>query len=121
MPKDSLHHWLYLLDIYRDHQLKNEFLHYAKQLHETFNVMMPLWDNAKLPIVMASSLEEFPHIVQELTGLWADSLDKAKAYIDDLINDNRSSERAGFSMDVFQELVVLHDLITAREKIAAST
>lgn len=118
MPKESLHHWLYLLDVYRDHGRQQEFMHYAKQLHETFNVMLPLWGNATVPIVTASSLEEFPHIVHSLTGLWAESAKDAKAYIDELIMDNRQSERAGFSMEVFQELVLLRDLLTARERIA---
>lgn len=122
MPKASLHHLLYLLDIYRDYQRKTEFLQYAKQLHETFNVMTPLWDNAAVPIVMASSLEEFAHIMQKLTTLWAnpEPLIEAKAYIDELITDNRDSERAGFSMEVFQELVLLRDLLIVREKIATS-
>lgn len=122
MPKVSLHHWLYLLDIYREHQQKNEFLQYAKQLHETFNVMMPLWDNAALPMVIASSLEEFPHIVNNLTGLWAnpDPLTDAQVYIEELLMDNRASERAGFSMEVFQELVTLRDLVTVRAKMAVS-
>jgi tetratricopeptide (TPR) repeat protein len=122
MPQASLHHWLYLLDIYREHQQKNEFLQYAKQLHETFNVMMPLWDNAALPMVIASSLEEFPHIVNNLTGLWAnpDPLTDAQIYIEELLMDNRASERAGFSMEVFQELVTLRDLVTVRAKMAVS-
>lgn len=117
-PKESLHHWLYLLDIYRDHDRQQEFMQYAKQLRETFNVMLPLWGDATVPIVTASSLEEFPHIVHSLTGLWAESAKDAKAYIDELIMDNRQSERTGFSMEVFQELVLLRDLLTARERIA---
>ena len=122
MPKASLHHWLYLLDIYRDHQQQSEFLHYAKQLHETFNVMMPLWGNATLPIVMASSLEEFSHIMKNLTELWKnpEPLIEAKAYIDELITDNRASERAGFSMEVFQELVLLRDLLAVRANMVMS-
>lgn len=119
LPKESLHQWLYLLDIYRDHNRQEDFLQYAKQLHETFNVMLPLWGNATVPIVTASSLEEFPHIVHSLTGLWPESAKDAKAYIDELIMDNRHSERAGFSMEVFQELVLLRDLLVAREKLAA--
>lgn len=122
MPKASLHHWLYLLDIYRDHHQQSEFMQYAKLLHETFNVMMPLWDNATLPIVIASSLEEFPHIVKNLTGLWAspEPLTDAQAYIEELLMDNRESERTGFSMEVFQELVMLRDLLAVRAKMAAS-
>ena len=121
-PKDSLHHWLYLLDIYRDTNQKEEFLQSAKQLHQSFNVMIPLWENVPLPMVIASSLEEFSHIVEELTALWVDHEKTAetKAYIDDLLTENRSSDRTGFSMEVFQELILLRDLLNVREKLAES-
>lgn len=121
-PKTSLHHWLYLLDIYRDTNQKEEFLHCAKQLHQSFNVMIPLWENAPVAMVIASSIEEFPHIVEQLTILWADneSITETKAYIDDLLTDNRSSDRTGFSMEVFQELLLLRDLLNVHEKLAES-
>lgn len=125
-PKASLHHWLYLLDIYRDTDQKEAFLQCAKQLHQSFNVMIPLWENVALPMVIASSLEEFPHIVEQLTTLWAglekpqEKIAETKAYIDDLLTDNRGSDRAGFSMEVFQELLLLRDLLNVREKLAES-
>jgi cell division septum initiation protein DivIVA len=125
-PKASLHHWLYLLDIYRDTNQKEAFLQSAKQLHQSFNVMIPQWENVPLPMVIASSLEEFPHIVEQLTTLWAglekpqEKIAETKAYIEDLLTDNRGSDRTGFSMDVFQELLLLRDLLNVREKLAES-
>lgn len=125
-PKASLHHWLYLLDIYRDTNRKEEFLQSAKQLHQSFNVMIPLWENVPLPMVIASSLEEFSHIAEQLTTLWAglektyEKTAETKAYIDDLLTGNRSSDRSGFSMEVFQELLLLRDLLNVREKLAES-
>lgn len=120
MPKASLHHWLYLLDIYREDNQKVEFLQYAKTLHETFNVMMPLWDNTPLPVVIAESVEEFPHIMSKLTALWADPTNdtETKAYLEELMNDNRDRERTGFSMEAFQEIVMLRDVLTLRQKLA---
>ena len=57
---------------------------------------------------------------EQLTTLWADheKIAEIKAYIDDLLTDNRSSDRTGFSMDVFQELILLLDLLNVREKLA---
>lgn len=120
MPQASLHHWLYLLDIYRDNDQKDEFSHYAKLLHNTFNVMIPLWENTLLPIVIAESLEEFPHIMSKLTALWAVNTNdsETRAYLDELMTDNRNKERTGFSMEAFQEIILLRDILTLREKLA---
>ncbi|MEO7345108.1 MAG: hypothetical protein ABIU85_09765, partial [Methylotenera sp.] len=71
-PKASLQHWLYLLDIYRETNQKEAFLEHAKQLHQNFNVMMPLWENTPPQMVIASSLEEFSHITAKVTKMWAD-------------------------------------------------
>lgn len=121
-PKASLQHWLYLLDIYRETNQKEAYLQYAKQLHQNFNVMMPLWENAPPQMVIASSLEEFSHITAKVTKMWADcqkevnSLIQTKAYLDELLTDNRDSQRTGFSMEVFQEIMTLRDLLEMREK-----
>ncbi len=121
-PKTSLQHWLYLLDIYRETNQKEAFLEHAKQLHQNFNVMMPLWENTPPKMVIASSLEEFSHITAKVTKLWADcikeanSITQTKAYLDELLTDNRDSQRSGFSMEVFQEIMTLRNLLDEREK-----
>lgn len=123
-PKTSLHHWLALLDIYRQTNQKEEFLDYAKQLHQTFNVMLPTWDNAPLPMVVATSLEEFPHVMEHIIELWTycdmneEKSAETKAYLDTLLTDNRDSERAGFGLEVLQEIMLLRDLLDVREKLA---
>ncbi|MDP1659110.1 MAG: hypothetical protein Q8L73_07130 [Methylotenera sp.] len=122
-PKTSLHHWLALLDIYRQTNQKEEFLNYAKQLHQTFNVMLPTWDNAPLPMVVATSLEEFPHVIEHIIELWTycdmdeEKMAETKAYLDTLLTDNRDSERAGFGLEVLQEIMLLRDLLDVREKL----
>lgn len=123
MPMTSLHHWLYLLDIFRDLNQKDEFLAFAKQLHEHFNVMMPQWDNAPLAMVVATSLEQFSHIVQTLTSLWGkeNGYLETKTYLQELLTDNREKERMGFTIQVFQEIVCLSELLEVREKLASHT
>lgn len=123
-PKASLPHWLALLNVYRKTNQKAEFMEYARQLHQTFNVMLPTWDSTPLPMVVATSLEEFPHIIERVTQLWADcnagedQLKAAKTYLNTLLTDNRDSERAGFGLEVIQEIILLRDLLDVREKLA---
>jgi tetratricopeptide (TPR) repeat protein len=122
-PKTALHHWLYLLDLYRATNQKEAFLQCAATLHQQFNVMVPLWSDAPAAMVVAASLEAFPHIVENLTNLWADSekvnekLAETKAYLDQLLTDNRDGERTGFGPEVFQEVLFLRSLLDVREKL----
>jgi hypothetical protein len=123
-PKVAIHHWFYLLDLYRKSNEKDEFLSNAKQLHEKFNVMPPQWDKSEFPVLAASSIEELPHIVERLTSLWAtegrltENMTETKAYLDELLMDNRFTERMGFSVDVFQDILLLRDLLDMRLKLA---
>lgn len=121
-PLASLEHYLYLLDIYRATNQEEEFLLYASKFHKSFNVMTPLWKNTPLAMAIASSLEEFPHIVNALTILWWASSEavtgeesKIKAYLNALLMDNRNGERVGFSMEVVQEIMLLCNLLEVRD------
>ncbi|MDP3088472.1 MAG: hypothetical protein Q8M99_09850 [Methylotenera sp.] len=124
MPKNALRHRIYLLDIYREKNLRKEFLQCSKELHESFNVMMPQWESPALPDAIASSVEQFSHISAKVTKLWADcekeskTIVKTKAYLDELLMDNRESERTGFSLEVFKEIMTLRDILDVREKLA---
>ncbi|MDI1309028.1 MAG: hypothetical protein PSV17_06285 [Methylotenera sp.] len=121
-PKASLNHCLALLEIYRKTNQKEEFLESAHQLHQLFNVVQPTWDNIPLLSVVASSLLEFPHITEFLTKLWAkcdNSLEKlieTKSYLDNLLLDNRDSERGGFGLEVLLEIKLLRNILDIRDK-----
>lgn len=116
LPKTSLHAWLYLLDVYRGQGQKDEFSALAKRLHTTFNVMTPQWEETTAAIVVANSIEEFPHIVLQLTEAWASG--KAAEYLASLLEDNREGERAGFSLEVLQEIMLLQGVWEMRELVA---
>lgn len=127
-PKAALRHWLYLLDIYRNTNQKEAFLQSARQLHQTFNVVIPRWEKSSsseivAPVFEATSLEEYDYIVDKVTKLWADCSKEAKKialtknYLDELLTDNRNGERAGFSMGVFEDIMLLRDTLDAREKL----
>ncbi len=115
-PKTSLHAWLYLLDVYRSQEQKEEFIALAKRLHTAFNVMTPQWEETRAAMVVATSIEEFPHIVSQLTEAWTSG--KAGEYLASLLEDNREGERAGFSLEVLQEIMLLQSVWELRQSIA---
>lgn len=112
-PDESLEAWLYLLDLYREMGLKTEFIEYAQRLHTSFNVVTPQWEIKEVALVMASSLEEFPHIIEELSQHWKDG--SAQDFLAGLLKDNREGERAGFSIPVLQEIMLLQAILKIRE------
>ena len=91
-PKASIGHWLYLLEIFRKLNLKEDFEQYAADLHQAFNVMTPIWYDTDVAIYVPQSIEEFPHIMEKLYSLWPGEL--ATVYLRNLINDNRGGERS---------------------------
>lgn len=126
-PLTALPHWFYLLDIYRDTDQKEAFLESAKQLHKTFNVMLPQWEESSISddtVVPSHSLEDYDHIVKKVTKLWADcekeadKMVQAKSYLDKLLTDTRDNERTGFTMDAFDEIMLLRNMLDAREKLS---
>lgn len=112
-PDDSLEAWLYLLDLYREMGLKTEFIEYAQRLHTSFNVVTPQWEIKEVALVMANSLEEFPHITEELSQHWKEG--SAQDFLAGLLKDNREGERAGFSIPVLQEIMLLQAILKIRE------
>lgn len=112
-PKISINHWLCLLEIFRKMDLKEDFEHYAQNLHRTFNVMTPVWYETSAAIVVPQQLEEFPHIMDKLDAVWPSDL--AKVYLESLIMDNRNGDRAGFSQAVLDEILMLIALLETRK------
>ena len=115
-PRASINHWLYLLDVFRKLNLKEDFENYAKELHTTFNVLPPIWHDTEVPLVVPKSLQEFPHIMEKLCKTWPE--DTAYAYLRGLIVDNRGGERTGFGKDVVQEIVMLIALLDTRKELS---
>lgn len=114
-PKASINHYLYLLEIFRKLNLKEDFEKLASDLHQTLNVMTPVWYETEIPIVIAQSLEEFPHIVEKLCSIWPN--EAASAYLRNLITDNRGGERTGFGKAVLGEILMLIALLDTRRDL----
>lgn len=117
-PKASITIWMFLLDIYRKNNEKEAFEKLAFEMHQNFNVMTPLWESREVAIVVSESLEDFPYIIQFLTEKWPNP--KIITYLQKLITDNRSGERAGFSQSVIEEIVLLKDVLEIRHPDAAN-
>ncbi len=112
-PKASINHWLYLLEIFRKLNLKEEFKKYAKGLKANFNVTTQAWDDSIAPGTLPQYLEEFPNIMQKLYTIWPS--DNAKDYLRSLITDNRDGARAGFGKAVLGEILLLIALLETRK------
>lgn len=117
MPKASLRHWLYLLDIYRETNQQAAFEDSARDLHMHYNVAIPAWQ-LSVDAQTKPSLEDYPHIMDMLAKVWIAEPEAAKAYLEALLTDTRQNERMGFSMSVFEEIVLLASTLTMREKMA---
>ena len=114
-PKASINHWLYLLEIFRKLNLKEDFENYATELHNTFNVMTPIWYETDVAIYVPQNLEEFPHIMEKLYSVWPG--DSAIAYLRGLITDNRGGERSGFGKEVLSEILMLIAVLDMRKEL----
>lgn len=114
-PRASINHWLYLLEIFRKLSLQEEFERYAADMHQTFNVMTPIWYHTEVAMYVPQSLEEFPHIMERLYSSWSD--DSAAEYLRNLIIDNRGGERSGFGDAVIGEITMLIELLAARKEL----
>ena len=114
-PKASINHWLYLLEIFRKLNLKDDFEAYAKGLHDIYNVMTPVWYETEISIVVPQSLEEFPHIIEKLCSVWPGGL--ATVYLRGLITDNRGGDRAGFGKAVLNEVLMLIAVLDSRKDL----
>ena len=112
-PKASINHWLYLLEIFRKLNLKDEFEQYAEGLKANFNVTTQAWDDSIAPSTLPQHLEEFPTIMEKLYTIWPS--DQAQTYLRSLITDNRDGERAGFGKAVLSEILLLIALLDTRK------
>ncbi len=112
-PHASVHPWLYLMDVLRAEGRKDEFVELARRFHQTFNAIAPQWDAAApAMMVVAHSIEEFPHILARLTETWGKP--ECEDYLDYLLRDNRGGERIGFSKDVLEEILLLQGVLDMR-------
>ena len=105
--------WVYLMDLYRNLDNKREFDVLAVRFKHAFNVVEPQWDSELVDLTIPVSLDEFPYIENKLVALWGTS--ECVNFLTELIGDNREGTRAGFSMEVFSEILLLIAIAEMRD------
>lgn len=102
---DQVQPWIMLLDLYRRGNMPKEFAVLSSRIRERFNIHVPTWDEAKASHDGLKTLEGYPHIIGYLHQAWGrqECLD----FLQDLVTDNRSGQRAGFPLEVIEEIVLL--------------
>ncbi len=106
-PKPSPMAWLMLLDLYRQTGRRSDFDAVSQRFHVEFNTETPAW--VQPSPADDPGLAAFPWIVEKIRGYWANQ--PGRAYIEELLYDNRGGSRIGFSLATFRDLLLLHGLI----------
>ena len=102
-PRQSLQHWLKLLELHRINGKREEFERSSEELRQHFNVQAEEWG---CPAgATRGTLETYPHIRNQITNLWQDP--SCVKYLHSLLMDNREGTRAGFPLSVAEEILLL--------------
>lgn len=96
--------WIYLLDLYRVTERKDNYRTLAARIKKVFNTNAPAWDEQESEMPM-HSLRDYPHVIQKIEELWEG--DDIIPYLESLLLDDREGERAGFGLAVYREIVHL--------------
>ena len=129
-PQESLRPWIRLLQIYQRNGMRDEFEALTLRLNRTFNVEVIRWDADEArkqlhlvapdaPREKASTLEDLPHIRDQLIALWGKP--ECSGYLEKLLRDHRDGQRSGFTLPVVEEILFLIDLMAACEAAQPST
>lgn len=96
-----------LLDLYRQTGRHSEFADVSQRFHLEFNAETLAWDQTSP--VHDAGLAAFPHLIHRIRDDWGKP--EARAYIEELLYDNRGGSRIGFSLPAFRDLLLLHSII----------
>jgi pilus assembly protein FimV len=101
--------WLMLLDLYRRSSMPAEFENLAQRISQRFNVQAPVWGDSEGPQPGLKSLEDYAHVTGRVTTLWPTQ--EAMNLLNELVHENRGGARAGFPLEVIEEIVLLMHLL----------
>jgi len=102
-PRQSLQHWLKLLELHRINGKREDFERSTQELRQHFNVQAAEWGNTAG--ASRGTIETYPHIRAQITKLWRDP--SCVKYLHSLLMDNREGTRAGFPLPVAEEILLL--------------
>jgi hypothetical protein len=102
--------WLMLLDLYRRGAMRGEYARLVPRLRQKFNLQAPSWEDGTAGSGLRS-LEDYPHIVEQLTAIWGTRT--GRDYLHRLLHDNRAGQRTGFPLEVVEEILLLQHVADA--------
>lgn len=102
-PRESLQHWLKLLELHRLNGNRVEFERSADEMRQHFNVQADDW--AAGSANGRTSLENYPHIRSHILKLWRQP--ECATLLQSLLMDNREGTRVGFPLPVAEEILLL--------------
>lgn len=129
-PQEALQPWIRLMDVYRMAGMRPEFETVAHNLNQHFNVEIQKWDAGRpeiseLPdekvsgeasavelalvdVARPESLEDMPRLLNMVIELWPTG--DVVGYLYQLLRDNRGGKRAGFALQVVEDILFLIEL-----------
>jgi pilus assembly protein FimV len=111
-PRQSLRHWLKLLELHRLNGNRAEFERSANEMREHFNVQADEWTHG-IGVSGRGSLETYPHIHAQIVKLWRTP--DCLPFLQSLLADNREGTRVGFPLPVAEEILLLIAILSSGE------
>lgn len=97
--------WSMLLDLYHRSRMRDEFEILAAKMRGKFNVKIPEWGKANLPLSGLKSLEDYAHAIANIEQCWGTPA--CMSYLCSLVQDTRAGQRNGFPLEVLEEIALL--------------
>ena len=110
-PRDSLPHWLKLLELHRASGNRAEFERAANDMRQHFNVQTDEWGQE--PLGGRTSIEAYPHLRTQLIKQWRQP--ECANFLESLLTDTREGTRAGFPVGVAEEILLLVAILNSEE------
>lgn len=106
VPTESPAIWLKLLSLLATEGDESEYDSTVLECKKFFNIKMPSYAGAA--ILDTSSLEEYPHIIARLEGVWGSQF--ALGFLNELIYNKKSQPGEGFERNTFDDLFFLKQI-----------
>lgn len=111
-PRHAIYHWLKLLGIYRSRGMQKEFAVTAEKLRLYFNIQAAEWGTPAAS--EAPTLENFSRVAEHVQKIWSQP-EECMTYLRHLLEDNREGARAGFPQSVAEEILLLVEILKAKQ------
>ena len=113
--------WLMIFELYRRTNNRQGYDELAPQFRKHFNGRVPDWDNYGHELALDDGLEAFPHLVARIERDWGTG--EARKFLEELLYDNRSGSRLGFSLAAYRDILLLlqvHEGLNAQPDFLAA-